>query len=81
MGIVRLPETSPRFPGYVIDHLKTRKEGGADQPWADREALRSHGFASRVSLSAPPAVEGRGFKSRRRCQATCTGPCGPRGDS
>jgi hypothetical protein len=87
MGIVRLLVPTGRCPGYGIDHIKRVKEGGADEPWRTgkdafaRSACATHGFPSRVSLSAPPAVEGRGAKSRRRCQATCRGPCGPRGDS
>jgi hypothetical protein len=36
MGIVRLPVPTPRCPGYGIDHVKARKEGGADVPQTDR---------------------------------------------
>ena len=33
MGIVRLPVITARRPGYVIDHVKAVKDGGAHEPW------------------------------------------------
>ena len=55
MGIVRLPVPTARCPGYVSDHIKPRKEGGAEEPWQTgqdaiaRSAFASHGSAGRMA--------------------------------
>ena len=33
--------TSGRCPGYVIDQVKTLKEGGADEPWQSGEDAKA----------------------------------------
>ena len=45
MGIVRFPVPACRCPGHVIDHIRARKEGGADEAWETRqEAKAEHGW-------------------------------------
>lgn len=64
MGIVRLPATAARCPGYVINHIEPGITGGATEPWQIGQEAKANDWRgdvarARVASPQPDSLPGR----------------------